>query len=436
MLVTQPTYTLYMSSPSPKVIVALSGGVDSSVSAALLQEQGYHVEGAFIITWQAPWLPCTWREERRDAMRVAAHLNIPFHTIDLSHEYERDVVNYFVAEYKAGRTPNPDVMCNKYVKFGAFFENALSQGFDYVATGHYARVHASVHQEAGVRKQRADSKEYDAEIPASAGMTEYPNAHEHTHDSLQPTPPVRGRRIRADYNLLTGTDVGKDQTYFLWTLTQQHLAHTLFPVGDIEKPHVRVLAERFGLPTAAKKDSQGVCFLGKIDMKAFLEHYIDSTSGNVLNSAGQPIGTHDGAVFYTLGQRHGFTVTNQTPDSEPLYVIAKDVAANTITVAPRHGEHSTRQQLTKTIELTDCNWIAGTSTPYTLPPTPYRARFRYRQPLQAVQVDHSTDTTATITFATPQAYVPEGQSLVLYNGEECLGGGIIAHCTSHSAVHD
>lgn len=389
-----------MNTQPQRVLVALSGGVDSSVSAALLKEQGYAVEAAFIITWQAPWLPCTWREERRDAMRVAAQLDIPFHTIDLSTEYERDVVHYLVAEYRAGRTPNPDVMCNKYVKFGAFFNWAMEQGFDYVATGHYARVR---------------------EIPNPKPQA--PNDDEYHY----PLPP-------STYNLLAGVDAGKDQTYFLWTLTAQHLAHTLFPVGGFEKSHVRELAAQFSLPTATKKDSQGVCFLGKIDMKKFLQHYIEPAPGNVLDTQGKVVGMHDGAIFFTLGQRHGFNVHAQIPDTEPLYVIAKDVAANTITVAPRHGEHSTRQQLTKTIELTDCNWIAGTSTPYTLPPTPYRARFRYRQPLIPITLNHHTDTT-TIRFEKPQAYVPLGQSLVVYDGERCLGGGVIDATHTTDRVH-
>jgi tRNA-specific 2-thiouridylase len=203
-----------------KVLVALSGGVDSSVSAALLLEQGYDVECAFITTWSVPWLPCTWREERRDAMRVAATLHIPFHTIDLSKEYEKNVVTYLIDEYRQGRTPNPDVMCNKHIKFGGFFDWAMKRGFDYVATGHYARVQ----EREGV------------------------------------------------FELLAGVDTNKDQTYFLWTLTQEHLAHTLFPIGQFEKPRVRELAEKYFLPTATKKDSQGICFLGKVNMKEFLSH--------------------------------------------------------------------------------------------------------------------------------------------------------------------
>jgi tRNA-specific 2-thiouridylase len=357
-----------------KVLVALSGGVDSSVSAALLQEEGYDVEGAFIVTWTAPWLPCTWREERRDAMRVAAHLRIPFRTIDLSKEYERDVVDYLVAEYAAGRTPNPDVMCNKYIKFGGLFNWAMDAGFDFVATGHYARV-----------------------------------AHEK-------------RGSETIHQLLAGKDTNKDQTYFLWTLTQHHLAHTLFPVGEHEKPRVREFARAFGLPTAQKKDSQGVCFLGKIDMKEFLQHYIPSKKGAVLDTHGNRIGIHDGATYVTLGQRHGFTVTVHQPNMPPLYVIAKDVDANTVTVAPQQSANEVAaNETSQRITLTDVNWVSGH------PPVgnTCEARLRYRQKLFSVVFEETTQNTAVVVATTVQPYVPSGQSLVLYNGEVCLGGGVI-----------
>jgi len=349
-----------------RVLVALSGGVDSSVSAALLQEQGYEVEGAFIKTWTVPWLPCTWREERRDAMRVAATLHIPFHTIDLSHEYEKNVVEYLIAEYREGRTPNPDVMCNKYIKFGGFFDWAMEHGFEYVATGHYARI------------TKAD---------------EY-----------------------APYLLRKGVDTNKDQTYFLWTLTQKHLAHTLFPVGSFEKPHVRELAQKYNLPTATKKDSQGICFLGKVNMKEFLSHYIESKQGEVLNTEGDIIGIHDGAVFVTLGQRHGFTLYQTSPSSPPLYVIDKDIVSNTVTVAP---EFLTKEGGGKEMILKDMNWISGK------PPIECEARLRYRQPLFPVTVQNCKETQCTVIPLTPQSFIQAGQSVVLYQGEVCLGGGII-----------
>lgn len=361
-----------------KVLVALSGGVDSSVSAGLLLEEGYEVEGAFITTWTVPWLPCTWREERRDAMRVASTLHIPFHTIDLSTEYEKKVVAYLIDEYRQGRTPNPDVMCNKHIKFGGFFDWAMSHGFDYVATGHYARVQL---------------------VPA--------------HDE----------KDTVCFELLAGVDVHKDQTYFLWTLTQKHLAHTLFPVGCFEKSYVRILAEKYHLPTAQKKDSQGICFLGKVNMKEFLSHYIETTKGDVLDSEGAVIGSHDGAVFFTLGQRHGFTPFQASPNSKPLYVIKKDIQANTITVAPELGKN-VQGNNSEHIVLTQVNWINETSI------TKCEARLRYRQQLFPVTLQNKEKTTCVVVPATPQPYVQTGQSVVLYQGETCLGGGIIGSSVS------
>lgn len=378
-----------------KVLVALSGGVDSSVSVALLKEQGYDVEGAFIVTWTAPWLPCTWREERLDAMRVAATLGIRFHTIDLSKEYEQDVVQYMVREYRAGRTPNPDVMCNKHIKFGAFFEWAMGQGYDHVATGHYARV------------ERCQVPAYS--LQESGTISDVGGATCH---------------LQAETcKLLCGRDTQKDQSYFLYTLTQRHLAHTLFPVGEYEKTQVRAMAKKFGLPTAQKKDSQGVCFLGQIDMKDFLQHYLPKTPGDVLDSAGTLIGRHDGATFYTLGQRHGFEVTAQSPNTEPLYVVAKDVTRNTITVAPRVDDTSKR--VAQSVYLTDINWINRVPESCQLSAVSLQGRFRYRQPLVPMTIDTEETGNIRVTFGEPQAYVPTGQSLVLYDGDECLGGGVI-----------
>ena len=235
-----------------KVYIGMSGGVDSSVSAALLKKAGYDVTGVFIKVWQPDWINCTWKEDRMDAMRVAALLDIPFITLDLEKEYKEEVVDYMISEYRAGRTPNPDVMCNRYVKFGGFYDWAMKQGADYVATGHYAQV--------------------------------------------------------IDGKLIAGNDKNKDQTYFLWTLNKEQLSKTIFPVGNIEKPEVRKLAKKFNLPNAEKKDSQGLCFIGKIDIKEFLSHYIDSKRGNVLNIEGEVIGEHDGSFFFTIGERHGFNI--------------------------------------------------------------------------------------------------------------------------------
>ncbi len=357
-----------------KVLVAMSGGVDSSVSAALLLEQGYKVEGAFIVTWQPPWLPCTWREERRDAMRVAARLRIPIHTVDLSSEYEHDVVDYLIDEYKKGRTPNPDVMCNKHIKFGGLFAWAMEHGFDFLATGHYARIDKDATQDTALLK--------------------------------------------------TSIDRNKDQSYFLWTLSQEHLMHTLFPVGGIEKKDVRELARHYGLPTADKKDSQGICFLGKIHMREFLAHYIPHKTGDVLDEAGRVIGTHDGALFLTLGQRHGFTVPARTPIQEPLYVVDKDVLHNTITVAPNDSP-AVLDDVSRVV-LRDVNWISG-HVPMAEHGNAlvFQARLRYRQKLFEVTVDEATSTSAVVTPRSVQRYIPAGQSMVIYEADVCLGGGII-----------
>lgn len=338
-----------------KVYIGMSGGVDSSVSAALLKKEGYEVIGVFIKVWQPDWITCTWKEDRLDAMRVAAKLDIPFITLDLEKEYKEEVVDYMINEYKAGRTPNPDVMCNRSVKFGGFYNWAMKQGADFVATGHYAR------SESG--------------------------------------------------KLIAGNDKNKDQSYFLWTLTKEQIARTLFPVGNIEKPEVRKLAKKFDLPNADKKDSQGLCFIGKIDIKDFLSHYIESKKGNVLNEKGEIIGEHDGAFYFTIGERHGYTITNKTPNDKPYYVISKDIVNNTITVA---NEIKSNNRLAT---LSNINWNQGKA----LINKNLKARSRYRASLQDIKFINEN----TIEFAEPQATLSSGQSLVFYDGDICLGGGII-----------
>lgn len=349
-----------------RVFVGLSGGVDSSVSAALLKQEGYEVTGVFIKTWHPDFLPCTWKEDRLDAMRVAAHLDIPFLTLDLEKEYKENVADYMIDEYKRGRTPNPDVMCNKNVKFGGFLEYALEQGADFIATGHYARNEGT-----------------------------------------------------ETFSLAEGTDKNKDQSYFLWTLTQNQLKHILFPVGGLEKTEVRRLAEKFGLPTAKKKDSQGVCFLGMLDMSDFLKHFIDPVKGNILNEAGEIIGTHDGAVFYTLGARHGFDVTKKGMNDAPYFVVSKDIRANTITVS--HKENGTLAgKGSQGLTLENINWVSGS-----LPDIEkvYGARIRYRAKPSPCRVTPQK-IGITIEFLDPEEPVAPGQSIVIYDGESCLGGGV------------
>lgn len=357
-----------------KVYIGLSGGVDSSVSAALLKKAGYDVTGVFIKVWQPDFLPCTWKEDRLDAMRVAAHLDIPFITLDLSQEYKQDVVDYMVAEYKKGRTPNPDVMCNRHIKFGAFFNKAIAVGTDFVATGHYARV----------------------------------------------TPTKRSTLHAPRYALLAGVDKEKDQSYFLWTLTQEELSKTLFPVGGYEKSDVRKLAKTFGLPTADKKDSQGLCFMGRLDMKDFLKHFIKTKQGDVLDKEGTIIGEHDGAVFFTLGERHGFTITQKGTHDAPYYVVAKDVAQNTITVSPDPLQ-AIDTNGSKHVLIAQLNWVSGRH-----PQTGkrYKARVRYRQSLEWCKILRADKTSVELSFEKPQTAAC-GQSVVLYDGDECLGGGVV-----------
>jgi tRNA-specific 2-thiouridylase len=339
-----------------KVFVGMSGGVDSSVSAALLTEQGYDVTGVFIKVWQPDFIECTWKEDRLDAMRVAAQLGIPFVTLDLEKEYKEGVIDYMIEEYRAGRTPNPDVMCNREVKFGAFWKWAKEQGADYIATGHYAQT---------------DGKQ-----------------------------------------LLLSKDSNKDQTYFLWTLTTHDLSHVLFPVGHLHKEKVREEAQMRGLYTRGKKDSQGLCFVGTIDVKTLLKEYIDEKKGDVLDESRKSIGTHDGVMFYTIGERHGFTITKKNTDDTPYFIIAKNVAHNTLVVShtPPHEKHG------EVITLSRTNWIHQMQ-----PGDVYEARARYRAPCARVEVIDDTH----MKVIGGELVATQGQSLVLYNDKRCLGGGII-----------
>ena len=371
-----------------KVFVGMSGGVDSSVSAALLIEAGFDVTGVFIKVWQPDWIECTWRDERREAMRAAAHLGIHFVTLDLEREYKEGVIDYMISEYRAGRTPNPDVMCNREVKFGAFWRWAEKQGAEYLATGHYVQT-----------QKRVNSKQ------------------------------------ETEFRILAGVDKNKDQSYFLWTLNQDDLKHVLFPVGHLDKSEVRKLAKKFGLPNADKKDSQGLCFIGKIDVKDFLRHYIKdeagSKDGNVLNEKGEVIGKHSGSLFITIGERHGFTIDSKwkTPNDERYYVISKDVEKNTITVSSRDcGESQKLGQ--NEIKISRGNW----SCEVPKVGEQIQIRVRYRQPLvdatiKSVGVNSiggsQTSLSAVIVPAKEIDAVTPGQSLVMYRGEECLGGGII-----------
>ncbi|PIR38364.1 MAG: tRNA 2-thiouridine(34) synthase MnmA [Candidatus Zambryskibacteria bacterium CG10_big_fil_rev_8_21_14_0_10_42_12] len=348
------------------VFVGVSGGVDSSVSLALLKEQGYNVTGVFIKVWYPDWLGegCDWRSERRDAMRVCATVGVPFLTLDLEDVYKKEVVDYLIETYKNGETPNPDVMCNRYVKFGSFWDFAQKHGADYIATGHYAQ-----------------------------------------------------RKIEnGKWKMENSVDTDKDQTYFLWTLTPEDLEHVLFPIGHLTKPEVRKLAEKFELPTSAKKDSQGLCFLGDVTIRDLLSHYVETKKGSVLTENGEIIGEHDGAFFYTIGQRHGFTLQNKETYSIPHYIIAKDIDKNTITVSTKNRI----EQPIKNISLTHVNWLSDTHKTNCL------VKIRHRGKLLecSVLIDGKRGTVSFIDDISRE-FPAIGQSVVFYKDGMCLGGGII-----------
>ena len=384
-----------------KVVVAMSGGVDSSVTAALLREQGYEVIGAHIKMWSDPSIPCNFKEDRYDAMRAAEKIGIPFQTWDFTEEYRTAVVEYLIAEYAAGRTPNPDVMCNRHIKFGAFLRRALALGADYIATGHYVRLRRSLELRA-----RSLERNYKNQVPNSK------------------------------FQVLAAQDANKDQSYFLWTLTQEQLRHCLFPIGKHTKPEVRAMARKFNLPTAEKKDSQGICFIGEIDLNAFLKKHIPMRPGLIGTTAGRLVGEHEGLSFYTMGQREGLGVGG---GGIPYYVAGKNFATNTLVVA--EGPYD-EKLFSREIAVGDINWISG-KTPHL--PLRCEARIRYRQSLQKctiLQVPNSAPSANSraspvrsqgigsgpkfqVRFHEPQRAATPGQSVVFYKNEEMLGGGII-----------
>lgn len=341
---------------SKTVYVGLSGGVDSAVSAALLRSQGYRVVGAFIKIWRPEFYECTWEKDRIDAMRVAVALDIPFREIDLSTEYEREVIKEMTASYESGTTPNPDVSCNERIKFGSFYDWARGDGADLVATGHYAR------------------------IAEHAG----------------------------EYTLLRGVDQSKDQSYFLYRIGRDRLSSVLFPVGGMTKSAVRSLADRHALPVAKKHDSQGLCFVGDVGMREFLSRYIEVREGAVLDENGNEIGRHEGAALYTIGQRHGFS----TKEAGPFFVSSIDARSNTLTVV-----RDLRSCARSTASLGRMHWLVDPDLPRTA-----TAQSRYHGAPFDVRVEEMPAT--SVMFDSPQVISP-GQSLVMYDGDVCLGGGII-----------
>jgi tRNA-uridine 2-sulfurtransferase len=354
----------------PPVVVGLSGGVDSAVTALQLQRQGYPVSGLFMKNWvdYANATECTVQQDRRDAQAVAQRLNIPFYEANFAVEYWEQVFRHFLDEYRRGRTPNPDILCNREIKFKAFLDHAWAQGNSLIATGHYARI-----EQAG----------------------------EH-------------------YRLLKGRDKNKDQSYFLYTLGQKQLSSVLFPLGELEKSHVRRMAAEAHFPNYNKKDSTGICFIGERRFKEFLSRYLPAQPGEICSPEGEILGKHDGLMYYTLGQRRGLGIGGRKNSAgTPWFVVGKDLIQNRLFVAQDKDSPWLKSQ---SLEANQLHWVAGTP-----PSFPYRctAKTRYRQAEQPCTLTELDRDSLRVTFDSAQHAVTPGQAVVFYQSEECLGGGTI-----------
>ena len=352
------------------IIVGMSGGVDSSVAALLLKKHGFHVEGLFMKNWEEDEddSNCTAPQDLIDAQTVCLKLGIRLHTVNFATEYWDRVFTYFLEEYKAGRTPNPDILCNTEIKFKAFLEYALELGADYIATGHYVRCHK-------------------------------------TNNNNQ---------------LLTGLDQNKDQSYFLHQLTQQQLQKALFPLGEFNKDQIREMAQQAGLRNYDKKDSTGICFIGERKFKNFLSKYLPAQPGNIKTPEGKVIGQHDGLMYYTIGQRQGLGIGGcKNAKEEPWYVIDKDLDHNILIV---DQGHENPKLFASTLLANQIHWINNK-----IPKLPYscQAKIRYRQSSQNCNIEKFNNDIATVRFENPQRAITPGQSVVFYDNDICLGGGII-----------
>jgi tRNA-specific 2-thiouridylase len=353
-----------------KIVVGLSGGVDSAVAAWLLKREGHDVVGLFMKNWEDDDDDeyCSSREDLVDAVAAAERIGIEVDAVNFAAEYRERVFASFLAEYRAGRTPNPDVLCNAEIKFKAFLDHAMAQGAERIATGHYARV------------DRRD-----------------------------------GRMV-----LLKGVDPGKDQSYFLHRLTQGQLERTLFPVGGLRKSEVRRIAREAGLPNHAKRDSTGICFIGERPFREFLSRYLPREPGPIVTAEGERVGEHEGLMYYTLGQRQGLGIGGRRGGAgEPWYVAGKDPASNTLTVVQGHDDP---RLLSRTLEAGDASWVAGAAPE---PGGALGAKTRYRQADAACTLRNEGGAAFALQFGEPQWAVTPGQSAVVYRGDECLGGGVI-----------
>ncbi len=356
-----------------KVVLGMSGGVDSSVAAILLKEQGYDVIGVFMKNWEEKDDNgvCLSEEDYKDVIAVAEQLEIPYYSVNFVKEYWDKVFTYFLNEYKRGRTPNPDVMCNKEIKFRAFLDYAMKIGADYVATGHYARI---IHEEK------------DGNIKSV---------------------------------MLRGVDDNKDQTYFLCQLNQEQLEKVLFPLGNYTKPQIREIAEKYNLKTAKKKDSTGICFIGERNFNEFLSKYLPAKKGNIVNTEGKILGRHNGLMYYTIGQRKGIGIGNTKEGTgEPWFVVDKDLEKNELVVT--QGDNSVLYS--KGLIATDFNFINKDEITFPLNCT---VKYRYRQDDSKAVINKLNENEYEVIFDKPQKAVTLGQIVVAYNGEKCLGGGVI-----------
>ena len=356
--------------PSEKIIVGMSGGVDSSVSAWLLLQQGYQVEGLFMKNWEEDDTAeyCSATEDLADAQQVCDVLGIMLHTVNFSSEYWDNVFEYFLQEYRIGRTPNPDIMCNREIKFKAFLDHAQVLGARRIATGHY----------------------------------------------------VRTRERNGVFELLRGLDGNKDQSYFLYALNQHQLAHALFPVGELDKAEVRDIAKSEGFAVHAKKDSTGICFIGERKFRDFLQRFIPAQPGEIFSSDGERLGEHAGLMYYTIGQRQGLGIGGTEPGKEdPWYVVTKDLERNRLVVAQGVDNALLFQ---RNCRITDLHWSAGAAGAL---PFDCSAKIRYRQQDSHCRLTSIDGASAEIEFTAPQRAITPGQALVFYQGQQCLGGGTI-----------